>query len=481
MRSFPTIPNGDCLFHSFAVNLFVAYYQGRLQNALYHPVFYKAILDLAKKSNVEIGTVPEELMKRFMEFFTFRKKVNWVKMQLTLAPALRAMVIDAIMNDKKIQSLVKNDLNNALDFSLELSTDTSIQVAEYFNGSLPIKEKIQELILNTTLINLEEKKQALREWFESEGFEQYLHGPQGIANNRVFGGELEAKVLSTLFNVRIDYYSNNNPNRNTFEGFRTARSGRKVLTFGLEFLKDHWNALFSDKDKKVAAIIDDYIPKLKRYNEMQERENKRAIQRNILQDYNSYKQHHFILFSDQTINEYCKIQGLSFNQYQRNIIAGEKRPFKSTILGRNTVDYHMYDPINYDESPIHNFSSIVEAPQFDASRYFSMFFGLAAVILFCSHCMILPLLFPFMHCAGLLTHMVSLGISLGTSFFVTERFQASNANGFIKEFSEPQTVPAQTLLFSNRVPTHDAFIKAPANHDSVSYYETNTVKLRSNP
>jgi hypothetical protein len=69
---------------------------------------------------------------------------------------------------------------------------------------------------------------------------------------------------------------------------------------------------------------------------------------------------------------------------------------------------------------------------FEPKRYFMMLFGLMAAMLFLSHCMFLPLLAPFFHCASWLTHALSLIISFSLSLALTETFQEKYNNGLFK-------------------------------------------------
>lgn len=85
------------------------------------------------------------------------------------------------------------------------------------------------------------------------------------------------------------------------------------------------------------------------------------------------------------------------------------------------------------------------APVFEPKRYFMMLLALTVAILFLSHCIFLPILSPFFHCASWLTHALSLIVSFSLSLVLTETFQEKDNNGLLKVLFFNPNDPANAM------------------------------------
>lgn len=366
MQLFPTLKTVDSLYQSFVINLVIAHKQGRLINALNQPSFQSAILDLIQQACPEKretlqGT--DSYMKELIrDFNTANNDIDWVRLQLELGASLREVVVTRLEKDLVLQNAMKAELSRVFDLYLDAEMAV-VKNFEYFEGIPEVVSRISRHKIPSGDKSIrDQQKNDFQAWLNSAGFDIYLKSLAQKVRQGLFSGELECKLLSHIFNIRIQYYSpeeRDTKDCHIIEGFKQKFSGRKLLTFSLQYSYLHWDVAFQRNDNIIKKALATYLPQREHYHKTPRTEHAFPIK-----------------------------------------LAKSELP--STLL-----------------------------PNFKARSYFTMLFALTLAMLFCSHCMFLPILFPLFHCASWLTHGVALGLSLSLSFAVTEKFQKTQNNGLL--------------------------------------------------
>lgn len=294
--------------------------------------------------------------------------------------------------------------------------------------------------------------------------------------------ELQAKVLSKLFNVKIKLYANGEESHTINESSDSAES----LTFSMEHTEKKWNALVPDNTKGIKDLSKQYHAQLNKYRKNQERKKHLQQCKEIVECYGSFANHHHQACRELSEKQYCESHRLSERQYRLNILPHQNKLLNLTRFP--TLPLGKKNPMRMPRN-----LSAYSVP-FDPEEYLRMFLILFITTLLCTHCMFLPVLFPFMHCTNWMVHLLAIVLSLVASFSITEKFQSERGNGLLKEFSKKEigsvTQPIEieedvsvlfheTLTFSHsqKQATLPSFSPQPMPQPSV---ETKTTRALSN-
>jgi len=175
------------------------------------------------------------------------------------------------------------------------------------------------------------------------------------------------------------------------------------------------------------------------------KQNVGACQKNI-EDYPSYAVHHQSVHCEATIEEYCRLYGISKDQYKLNIVANPGTPKGQNVsLSEKTK--------NEPKSPRINQRLFIEQPNKDMdlkmteyliwSQYltmFALFFGVATLLL---HYLVFPIIAPSLSLllqSTVFATKIRMGlnatnflISSGCSFWLTETIQSIDGNAIFQE------------------------------------------------
>lgn len=348
MLKFNCLFDGDCLYSSVGVGLIYAFQRGQLSTLFDGEVKKNFVSLLEKIGELNADIKPtltaafsqhrihakntqgyKALIKSFCNEERMENHIDWVKLQQVMAEGLRAVVIDAMKNDKKIRQEVINELQRLVDLEIEAYTEEEIESihAEEFKGIEAIANKIIEIRRerNEDLSKEElmlKQKEALTDWFfndEAVGLAIYL---KAISKKGVYAGALEAKVFSKYFNIAIQYYSEikSAPQKpQVFWGFKTTQPDRSDLViFNLEHIRkeDHWNVLLSDTPT-AHRIIYIYKSQFDAFEKKQKMEKLKGF----IAEYGSYQRHCQLL--SLSPKEYCFINELSEAEFEQNLLPGQ--------------------------------------------------------------------------------------------------------------------------------------------------------------
>lgn len=469
MLQFESIGNGNCLYNSQAVCLIYAYQQGQLNELLNNHVFVENMGKLLRKisedqDNDQLSTIlGKKPTKKSVQagldailasVLNKKNQINWIKLQQLFAPALRAIVVDAIANNPQVKPGMVKDLNQILDRCIEIGiaeteSGEMILPVENFDDMAEINYKIIEILADENLKNLQQKKTALKNWFfgeEEVGLNHYLYGENGIATSGIWGGELEVKTFSTLFQAVITYRNENALEPRVIDGFKSQEAARKYknrdFVFELEKLPGHWNALLSES-KAARGIIKAYRPQRNQYVAAKVKKQRKAYLEQIIAEYGTYAIHHQTEYEDRSISSYCKLLGITKEQYKHDLLPGQKVP-----------------PVDNKKDEIIKNPKKKKERGFDLSKDGAMFLTIAATFAVFTHCFIWPIFMPMMQAMvsanylGLLTGLLTVAFSTSISALLTTKINLAQTQSVLEHNIEPSKGSVNAIPGSDWL-THD--------------------------
>ncbi|MCS5708687.1 hypothetical protein CC99x_007170 [Candidatus Berkiella cookevillensis] len=362
MLTFQALGDGNCLYNTESIWLIKSYREGNLEQLLNNQDFRQNIGRLLSHTSEGVNTIDlkatlgepytkasiKSALDKFIHDLSDDKEgLDWVAAQQMLAQGLRALVTDKIQNDPAILEQVKLELHDAINQCITLSTRDEVQVSFHFDGMLEIQAKVKELMQNNRL-NTKQRQDALRKWFfnhngETVGLNYYLYGENGIASPTIEAGHFEMKVLSQLLHHVIRFYDKKRNEAghhiNVIDAFKTSEEAGKhpetALVFHVEKMGNHWNALLPN-DAASKEMMREYEPQRTRYIVAVQQKEARANLAQILREHGTFAAHHKKDLADFSEEEYLMMNGLTKEQYNKNILPAVE-PSQPKVIKPSTV------------------------------------------------------------------------------------------------------------------------------------------------
>lgn len=417
MLTFQAMGDGNCLYNSEAILLVQAFKEKELDRLFKNKQHLSSFHQLLKiyQGNGLIQVTDNPTQKAVKDGFTqliakytVNGVINWEDLQENMATGLREFVQNAIMTDEATRGLVKTELVQALNFSIDMAYQDGVLPAQveqngidgsYFQEMTVIKEKIIEILNDADLNTAELKKAALQSWFfdgVAVGFSDYLQGETGIGNPNIHAADIEIKVLSHKLGMVHRTYMRgqvgNEQPATYYNGFLSNDKSRQFpknsVLFSLEKSPNHWNALFIDTPANKAFI------------DAKQEQQKDAELQAFLTQFGSYEAHRQSM--DIAEEDYCQLYGLTkaqFNAANNAKVDADKpkpadeaapkvsdsKPAKTPKVSATAKEPSVVKPkANVDAATVPNTLN---------RRHFALnFLAAAAVFATLSHCFLVPFL-----------------------------------------------------------------------------------------
>ena len=202
--------DGNCAFNAVAQGIC---YLIRNEKNDENEVLTKLLAGLTEKESLQLPDLKSKSKQ------TLREKLLSLppeEQQKILSPILRRMAITKIREQKDdYRDLYLNRLKEAYDSYISTKQQDDLFTVHYF-----ILDKFKTLKEQKNSSNgddLTEDFLQLTDWWNTEGFENYLNilsqPANGPGDHQHWGGDLEIDVLGKLFNLNIHYQKNDNPKR----------------------------------------------------------------------------------------------------------------------------------------------------------------------------------------------------------------------------------------------------------------------------
>lgn len=483
MLKFHSLGDGNCLYNTEVVSIMRNFQEGNLDKLLNIKDFRQNMGKLLKKiieQEVDVKTseiVKKALGKRvtnksvpralnaLLEALTVEGQCDWLALQLIMAPACRAVVIDYLdavkritREQKGVQNEVKKELLQALNQTLEIAMstseeETSLQLTAHFVGMKAIAAKIKAIRNDKTLISFEDKQNALEKWFfeePAEGLQLYLHGAYGISKSGIEAGTLELKVLTHLFHHKVVFYSPgfiDDKNSTTIYAFENEENAKQIprMTFKIEKLPDHWNIYF-DESPSNTKLIEKYEAQRKKHVEDNYRKQLEANKASIIAEYGSLHRHHKQVYDYCTCEEYFELMGITKEEYGLSNLTE-----RDDIQGRESDREQAFELIPQ------RLNQQQEQNEFDFIEYICMFLTIASVTAVVCQFLINPLFLPFMtylfnqtiyaSFVSIISTVTTISFSILTGIIVTEKYQQEHHNGILNTDCDHENISENEAQF----------------------------------
>lgn len=483
MLKFHSLGDGNCLYNTEVVSIMRNFQEGNLDKLFSIKDFRQNIGKLLKKiieqevdvkisaivknalgKRVTNKSVPRAL-KVLLEALTTEGQCDWLALQLIMAPACRAVVIDYLdavkritREQKGVQHEVKKELSQALNQTLEIAMSTSeeetaLELTAHFVGMKAIATKIKAIRSDKTLISFEDKQNALEKWFfeeTAEGLQLYLHAPEGISKSGIEAGTLELKVLTHLFYHKVIFYSPgfiDDKNSTTIYAFENEENAKQIrlMTFKIEKLPDHWNIYF-DESPSNKKLIEKYEAQRKKHVEDNYTKQLEANKALIIAEYGSLRRHHKQVYGFCTCEEYFELMGITKEEYGLSDLT-ERDEMQDR--GRDAEQPFELIPERLNQQANQN--------DFDFVEYICMFLTIASVTAVTCQFLINPLFLPFItylfnqtiyaSFISIISTATTISFSILAGLIVTEKYQQEHQNGLLKSDCDHESFSQQEAQF----------------------------------
>lgn len=473
MLTFQAIGDGNCLYNTEAILLIQAFKQKELDNLIrneqYRNQFHQLLKiyegnGLIKVSDKATQKAVKDGFGALIKRFTANGKIDWDQLQEEMATGLREFVQNAIISDETTKDLVKTELTNALDYSIDMAYENGVlpeNIEEqgidgsYFEEMSTIKNKIIEILADKKLSTPHLKKIALAEWFnegEAQGLSEYLQGETGIGNPNIHAADIEIKVLSSKFGIVHRTYMRgqvgNEQSATYYNGFLSDEKSRQVddgaVLFSLEKSPNHWNALFLDTPANQAFI------------QSREAQIRHLSCEEFLREYGTYAKHCASL--EMTEADYCAMYGLTKEQFNKSEIT--KAKVNNQAKSSNGKTAEPAKKASKEPAKVEPASTSTTQPK---NRHFLInWFAAGVVIATLSHFFLMPLLkgvvFGAVPQAGLIMLGLTLAISATGGFLVANRMaeeEKQSAEPVISRYKTHQknSIGKKVELLTDAAPT----------------------------
>ncbi len=357
--TFNALGDGNCFYNSIMTRLAVDWLNGTLPRnkttstqlaALFGEVGkFEPSLNFGEKLPADVQDITDatidEIFTIILEHFRIDDEtIDWVKYQQLMGPVAREFIINKIENDDAIKHLVLGELTQAVEYTLDISTVDDINYPAHFSGMTEIKSKLRAAVMDVGT-DIDIRKIALTEWFQTTGFAFWLRGHNGVALDTTVAGVLELKAFTKLFNISAQFrmpgdaqgvnqlvtgFGDITPLR---LGTQEAEPYTVASISSLEYTGGHWKTYLADDEAGInKKICTDYTIQRAAYTEKLFYDNAKSN----LDCFGTYSIHAATL--ELTQAEYCKVYNLTDNEYENNLLPGEvQNETQTSFVNRGSV------------------------------------------------------------------------------------------------------------------------------------------------